>query len=326
MQHLLVNPIINSQASSRGSSVSLIGAVDGLDECEGDEAQSRVIRLLHALSKTPNTRVVIASRPEYPIQSVIKHGLPGVLHVDLNKDYDARNDIRQFTWVKLLDIRERLLPNIDHVSWPRKEDAEQITECASGQFILAEIAMRYVDDRRHDPRKRLQEVLVLCRGASTYSATRPVAAGRGSTRPLEPLDALFSGILERAAQNAYHDLEPKTSGTLELVSLVWTLIRLIPSSVACHSSKECIPLWIIEEALCRQSGDLVRMLSDLHSLLDMPEDMCGSNKISVHHKSFLDFLQDPGRSCHLGNIPQVAEEKFNQMIKAHLSSLTVDGE
>ncbi|TEB31214.1 hypothetical protein FA13DRAFT_1732664 [Coprinellus micaceus] len=50
--------------------------------------------------------------------------------------------------------------------------------------------------------------------------------------------------------------------------------------------------------------------------------MCGPTKISAHHKSFLDFLKDPRRSSHLGSIPQVAQEQFNQMI--HLSSLTVD--
>jgi hypothetical protein len=329
MEHLLVNPIVSSQANSSGSSVSLIGAVDGLDECKGEEAQSRVIRLLHTLSLNPNSRVVLASRPEFPIQSVMKSGMSGMLHIDLNKDYNARKDIRQFTWIKLLEIRERLLPGIDRASWPRKEDAEQIAECASGQFILAEIVMRYVDDRRHDPRKRLKEVLALCGRVSSLCGTRSAAATHGSTRPLGALDALFTGILERAASNAYPDLEPER-GALELASLVWTLISLVPSRIkaAAHSShlEEHIPLWVIEEALDRESGGLARELLDLHSLLEVPQDMCGRDRISAHHKSFLDFLGDPGRSDHLGNVPQVAEEQFDLRIKTHLSSLTAKGE
>ncbi|TEB24410.1 hypothetical protein FA13DRAFT_1797280 [Coprinellus micaceus] len=52
--------------------------------------------------------------------------------------------------------------------------------------------------------------------------------------------------------------------------------------------------------------------------------MYGGNKISAHHKSFLDFLGDPRRSGHLGNVTQVAEEWFDQAIKDHLSLLTVD--
>ncbi|TEB24389.1 hypothetical protein FA13DRAFT_1739237 [Coprinellus micaceus] len=326
---LLVDPISGSCDTSSSPSLNVAFAVDGLDECDGDEAQSRVICLLHTLSTIPNTRVVLASRPEFPIQSVIKSRMSGLLHIDLNKDYNAGEDIRQFTWVRLLDIRKRLLPTIDRVSWPREQDAEQIAECASGQFILAEIAMRYVDDRRYDPRKRLEEVLALCRGENSRFATRPVAASHGSTRPLGALDALFTGILERAARNAYPDLE-RQIGLLELTSLVWILVELIPSRIGASkqnffttTTREPIPLWVIEEALNRQSGGLARELSDLHSLLDVPQDMYGHKQISAHHKSLLDFLHDPRRSGHLGNVPQLAKERFDLMIQVHLSdSLT----
>ncbi|TEB24424.1 hypothetical protein FA13DRAFT_1739274, partial [Coprinellus micaceus] len=325
MDHLLTGPIVRSHASPPSPPFVVICAVDGLDECDGDDAQSRVICLLHTLSTIPNTRVVLASRPEFPIQSVLKSGMSGMLHIDLNKDYNAAGDICQFTWVRLLEIRDKLLPSIDRVSWPRERDAEQIADHSSGQFILAETAMKYVDDRRYDPRKRLEEVLDLCGGASNLRAARRGTASRGSTRPLDVLDALFTGILERATRNTYPDWEPKR-GVLELASLVWILIGLVPSRIEAASLPfpRYISLWVIEEALGRQSGDLARELSDLHSLLDVPQDIYGPNKISAHHKSFLDFLGDPGRSGHLGSIPQVAEERFNLMIKVHLSSLTVN--
>ncbi|TEB31211.1 hypothetical protein FA13DRAFT_1791503 [Coprinellus micaceus] len=323
MEHLLTSPIVRSQASPPSPFI-VICAVDGLDECAGVDAQSRVIRLLHILSKIPNTRVLLASRPEFPIQSALQGGLSETLHIDLNKVYDASKDIRQFTWIRLLEIRDRLLPKLDRVSWPREEDAEQIANYSSGQFILADTAMRYIDDQHYDPRERLKEVLALCGGANSSFAMRRVAVGRGPARPLGVLDALFTGILERAARNTYPDFETE-QGVLELASLVWILIRLVPSRVAASSDLgEAISLWVIEEALGRQSGDLARELSDLHSLLDVPQDIYGPNKISAHHKSFLDFLGDPGRSGHLGSIPQVAEEWFNLMIKVHLSSLTVN--
>ncbi|TEB19097.1 hypothetical protein FA13DRAFT_490799 [Coprinellus micaceus] len=325
MDHLLTGPIVRSHASPPSPPFVVICAVDGLDECDGDDAQSRVIRLLHTLSTIPNTRVVLASRPEFPIQSVLKSGMSGMLHIDLNKDYNAAGDIRQFTWVRLLEIRDKLLPSINRVSWPRERDAEQIADHSSGQFILAETAMKYVDDRRYDPRKRLEEVHDLCGGASNLRAARRGTASRGSTRPLDVLDALFTGILERAARNTYPDWEPKR-GVLELASLVWILIGLVPSRIEAASLPfpRYISLWVIEEALGRQSGDLRRELSDLHSLLHVPHDMYGGNKISAHHKSFLDFLGDPRRSGHLGNVTQVAEEWFDQAIKDHLSLLTVD--
>ncbi|TEB24377.1 hypothetical protein FA13DRAFT_1797263 [Coprinellus micaceus] len=186
--------------------------------------------------------------------------------------------------------------------------------------------MRYVDDRRYDPRERLKEVLALCGGvASNLCPTaRPVATGRGSARPLGVLDALFTGILERAARNAYPELEPE-GGVLELASLVWTVIGLVPSRIAASAHPgESISLWVIEEALNRQSGDLARELSDLHSLLNAPQDMYGSKEVSVHHKSFMDFLGNAGRSGHLGNVAQVAEDQFDQTINTHLASLTVN--
>jgi hypothetical protein len=190
--------------------------------------------------------------------------------------------------------------------------------------------MRYVDDRRYDPRKRLEEVLALCRGARNPYAMRPADAARGSTWPLGTLDALFTGILERAARNTYPNLEPER-GMLELMSLVWILLRVIPSMLLAATSeqkpfREYISLWVIEEALGRQCGDLACELSDLHSLLEVPQDMYGRNQISAHHKSFLDFLGDPKRSGHFGNVPQVAEERFDSMVTANLSLLRVDGE
>jgi hypothetical protein len=300
--------------------------VDGLDECDGvvngnmvgcsetrsvEDMQSRVIRLLHTLSRPPNVRVVIASRPEVPIKRAIEKGMADMLHIDLNEDYNAAEDIYRFTWPRLEEIQKGVLPNIDPNSWPRQADAKQIADHSSGQFILAQTAMRYVDDRRYDPRERLKEVLALC-GAIDPCARRLAA---GSARPLGPLDNLFTRILERAAQNAYPDLEPERR-VMELASLVWILVRVLPSGIS---------LWIMEEAFGLQDGGLARELSDLHSLLDVPQDMYGDNKISEHHQSFLDFLGDPRRSSRLGNIPQVAEERFDLMVKAHLSSLTVNG-
>ncbi|TEB24376.1 hypothetical protein FA13DRAFT_1797262 [Coprinellus micaceus] len=55
MEHILVDPITDSQIAPPCPPVTVICAVDGLDECNGDDAQSRVVRLLHTLSKAPNT-------------------------------------------------------------------------------------------------------------------------------------------------------------------------------------------------------------------------------------------------------------------------------
>jgi hypothetical protein len=309
MRRLLVDPFSDSWATSPSPSLNVACAVDGLDECDGDEAQSRVIRLLHSLTTIPNTRVVVASRPELAVMEAVSQGMPGMLHVDLNKG-DTQDDIHKFVWARLCKIRDMSRLKIDLLRWPSEEDAWRICDYSSGQFILAATAMKYVGERRHDPRERLKEVLALCRPGRD-DVTNPVVP---STQPLGPLDRLFAGILVNAGRNATPN-DPE-EGQLRLSSLVWTLMKIA----------EGLPLRVLEESQGLPAGSIVHALSDLNSLLEVPEDPYWCRDIRPHHKSFLDFLADPTRSGHLGNIPEVAKERFDLMIKAHLSLLTVNGE
>ena len=155
-----------------------------------------------------------------------------------------------------------------------------------------------------------------------------MVASAGSARPLGALDTLFTGILERAARNAYPDMEVK-GGILELGSLVWILIEIIPSKKSntrsFHPGSRRMPLWVIEEPLGLENGGLARELSDLHSLLDIPQEMYGCKDIGAHHKSFLDFLGDPQRSGHLGGIPLRAKGRFYAMVTTILHQMTQDG-
>ncbi|TEB24369.1 hypothetical protein FA13DRAFT_1797253 [Coprinellus micaceus] len=283
-----------------------VAPMDGLDECDGDKDQSRVIRLLYTLSTISNTRVVVASCPEFAVMAAVAQKMLGILHVDLNKG-DTGDDIYKFVWAELLDIRKKASRlKMDPLRWPSEEDALKISDYSSGQFILAAVAMRYVGERRHDPQEHLKEVLALCGpgGNDLMSVTVP------SKQPLEPLDKLFTGILVNAGRNANPD--DCREGQLKLSSLVWTLVKIVGD----------FWLWAHEESQGLPAGSIVHELSDLHSLLEVPEDPYQCREIRPHHKSFLDFLGDPRRSGHLGNIPQVAKERFDQTIKDHLSLLT----
>jgi hypothetical protein len=332
MERLLISPISDSHTNLSSPSLGVISAVDGLDECDGDDAQSRVIRLLHSLSKTQGSRVVLASRPEFPIMTAIERGMPGMLHIDLNKAYEVETgtDIYKFTWIRLQEIRDELLPRIDPLSWPHKTDAQTIADYSSGQFILADTAIRYVSDRRYDPRERLKEVLALCKprdSSDTYAM--PATTSPRPAQPLGALDSLFTGILEKAARNAYPE-EPEEEGKLKFGSLVWILIGIIPQKIdnsgGWDPEGDVVPLWVIEEFLELPSGGVARQLSDLHSLLDVPQEVYTCQDIQSHHKSFRDFLGDAGRSGQLGDILQMAENWVDQMIKTNLQRLTDNGE
>jgi hypothetical protein len=241
--------------------------------------------------------------------AAVAQSMEGVLHVDLNKG-DTRNDINNFVWAQLSKIRDESRLAIDPLRWPSREDVWKIVDYSSGQFILAATAMGYVGDRHQDPRERLREVLALC-GPEANDITNPAAP---LTQPLAPLDKLFTGILLNAGRNANPD-DPE-EGQRKLSSLVWMLTKIVTG----------LPLWAFEETQGLQAGSIVHELSDLHSLLNVPEDPYKCSQIQPHHKSFLDFLGDPRRSGHLGNIPEVAEEQVALKIKGHLSSLAVKGE
>ncbi|KAJ7436916.1 hypothetical protein FB451DRAFT_185994 [Mycena latifolia] len=246
-------------ALTNSPSITLL--IDGLDECNGNDVQQEVLRLLgSAVSKIPMLRILIAGRPEPQISQAFKEpGMNGLYHL---------LDIRP----SFMDIRSYLLSEFNRIHheheetmasvptpWPTRDIFEVLVDKSSGYFIYVATIIKFIDDRDFRPTERLAAVI----------ENLPTECGT----PFHALDELYSQILRDV---------PSQSRMLNILCVI------VHGSMLRRSTKN------IERLLGLNPGDVKLTLRRLQSLLLVPEDE--TDVISLHHKSFPDFLIDPNRS------------------------------
>ncbi|CAA7269440.1 unnamed protein product [Cyclocybe aegerita] len=234
--------------------------IDGLDECLDEGAQTALIRLVFSLMSRYQLplKFLIASRPEAHIKPVFAAISP-ISDLELNDDFHPDDDIRHFLEDRFREIRSShpfrsRIPS----SWPKKWELESLIQKASGQFIYASIAMRFVDSPRHLPTQRLEILLDL-----RLPTNRDL--------PFAELDNLYRLLLSRVEN-------PPLA-----LQILGVHIALQPRSGLYHVEA-------IEYMLGLEGGELNVALTDLGSILE-----CG-NWVKFHHRSFVDFLLSPQRS------------------------------
>ncbi|CAA7269454.1 unnamed protein product [Cyclocybe aegerita] len=231
--------------------------IDGLDE----GVQTTLVRVLFSLASRYQLplKFLIASRPEVHIKPAFEAISP-VSHLELNDDFSPDEDIQLFLRDKFQEIKT-CHPFRSHISsdWPNERTLYDLVYKASGQFIYASLAARFVDSPRHLPTQRLEILLDIC-----PSTNRDL--------PFAELDNLYTWLLSRVE-------DPPL--VLQILGVCITL-RERHSSAFIH---------IIEFIIGLEGGQLVFALADLGSILQ-----CDQNKIAFHHRSFEDFLLNPQRS------------------------------
>ncbi|KAJ7450402.1 hypothetical protein FB451DRAFT_1374745 [Mycena latifolia] len=249
------------------NSPTIILLIDGLDECKGHEVQQEVLRLLgSAVSKCPMLRILIASRPEPQISQVFKEpGMASLYHLlDIGPSF---MDVRNY----LLSEFNRIHHEHDETMaaiptpWPMHHIVEALVDKSSGYFIYAATIIKFIDDRDFRPTEHLAAVV----------KNLPTKCGT----PFHALDELYLQILRDS---------PFQSCLLDILCVI------VHGSMLQLSAEE------IEKLLDLDPGDVKLTLRRLQSLLLVPQDEI--EVISLHHKSFRDFLVDPNRSgkFHLG--------------------------
>ncbi|TFK18201.1 hypothetical protein FA15DRAFT_698143 [Coprinopsis marcescibilis] len=263
--------------------------IDGIDECRGEENQSRLLSMVKAITLAFNNtdfriKFLLASRPEYAMRTAISSkGIFGAtdnfLHcIDLSK-YDATADIRLYL--------KRHLRNIGNSSdyplpstgvWPSDEDIETLVANASGQFIYASTIVKYLSDRRRSPVKHLQ--LILSWRPGVLQKERPFAA----------LDTLYTNIFV-SAQETY-------SGSRDIDDplVIVRYIRML--QLVEEEAKISVRISSLEGIMSLDQGELDIVISDLHSIVKSLGDHYRdpSLQLRFHHKSVSDFLGDSSRS------------------------------
>ncbi|KAF8898039.1 hypothetical protein CPB84DRAFT_1847946 [Gymnopilus junonius] len=149
--------------------------IDGLDECNDEEAQAYIIEsLLYAVQQL--------SVPLFFLTTTLV----------LDDTYHPLDDIKvllvsKFDNIKRKHPARRRFPN----PWPTEEAILELVNKSSGQFIYATTVIKYIESRRHLPPDRLHIILGL--------------SDPGNDTPFAELDVLYNHIL-----SSVYDIEEVT--------------------------------------------------------------------------------------------------------------------
>jgi hypothetical protein len=270
-RQLIVGPLSKLHGSSYPSSYILV--IDALDECD-DENNIRIILSLLSEARSLETvrlRTFTTSRPDTSIRHSF-HNIPEaehkefVLHnispsiIDHDISIFLENDMRLIRQERALDA-----------NWPGEHVIKRLVESASGLFIWAATACRFVREGKRFATKRLAMIL---EGSST-----------AITAPEQHLNEIYITVLEHSISPNYMD-EEKADLYAMLRHMLGSIVALL-SPLSAHS---------LSRLLCTPKKDVDQTLEDLHAILDIPEDQ--TRPLRLHHPSFRDFLLNKDR-CDL---------------------------
>ncbi|RYP57870.1 hypothetical protein DL770_010563 [Monosporascus sp. CRB-9-2] len=283
--HLVLRPLSKQDGNGCHSSYVLI--VDALDECDDDNNIRIILQLLAEARtlKTVRLRVFLTSRPEISIRSGFCQ-IPDGEHQDFVLHHISPpivdHDIYTFLEYNLRLIRqERRLG----AGWPGKEVVTRLVQNASGLFIWAATACRFIREGKRFAVKRLD--IILC-GSSN--------AARG---PEKRLDEIYITVLQNSIPSDCTDEEIEEQCRTLRHTLGSVVVLFSPLSARSLSTLLHVP-----------KQDVDQTLEDLHAILDIPEDQ--TRPLRLHHPSFRDFLLNRER-CRDLNF-WVDEKQAHQML------------
>ncbi|KAF2403396.1 hypothetical protein EJ06DRAFT_571604, partial [Trichodelitschia bisporula] len=264
--HLVLGPM--SKLEGDTSSAPYILVVDALDECEGEDGIGKILNLFQLLKKT-RLRLFLTSRPEVPIRFSLSE-MPTSEHLDFVlhdiKKSTVDNDIRFFLRHELERLARKHSFDKD---WPGEQAIDSLVRNASGLFIWAETACRFVEQGRILAPKKLG--LILDQSHSTVKG------------PQQHLDEIYATVLRQSLTNYEGDDAEEVQSTLK--ELLGGIVILFNS----------LSIPSLSRLLDQNAG---QALGDLHAILDIPKEP--DDALRLHHPSFRDFLLDSKRSGDTG--------------------------
>jgi hypothetical protein len=293
--HLVLSPLLN--VGDSGCPASLVLVVDALDECDSDNNIHIIVQLLaEARSLTRvRLRVLLTSRPKVPIRYGFYH-VPEAGH----QDVVLHNISRSIVDHDITLFLEHNLQLIGHerglcADWPGAEIVVQLVQSASGLFIWAATACRFVHDGKRFAAQRLETILR--------------NDGKATAAPEKHLNEIYTTVLEDSIQD-YTDEEKEEQ--CRAIRYILGSIVVLFSPLSAKS---------LDQLLDNTEG--VRpTLEDLRAILDIPDDQ--SRPLRLHHPSFRDFLLDRKR-C--GDDRFYADEKstHKELARCCLELMTAPG-
>ncbi|KAJ7120077.1 hypothetical protein C8R44DRAFT_671954 [Mycena epipterygia] len=244
--------------------------IDGLDECDNKQTQSRIIKIIFQMLAEHGLPIkfLICSRPEPHIRETFD-SLPPYARfrrLILDETFNPGRDIMLYLRDRFSEIWCRCFPNQVgmYPPWPSERELDILVHKASGQFIYAATVIKFVDDEYCHPMEQLRLVLSL-------------SAIETDTSPFADLDALYTFILWA---------NPNTS---LLVRILGTYFAIPDPD---DNRRHCVSF--LDDILGLARGTVRFSLRGLHSVLFIPDS--DEHRIRVHHASLHDFLTNPQRA------------------------------
>jgi len=271
LSKLIIEPLEHLFSSGIIFDVSpLVIIIDGLDECQGGDVQSGIVKSLVAAFRHPSLRIriLIASRPEVHLQSTFNPTSmqPHLSRLALSDEYSPDEDIYRFLEDSFDKIRrEHPLASYIPASWPSTDVLRELTQKSSGQFIFASTTIKYIGGDPHQlPHRRLDVI-------------RRLQPPKGEKdMPYAELNSLYHHVLSNV-------------DNIEALKLVLGILIIVNQEA--DGVGMCTPE-DVDKFLFWERGETKACLSQLASVIEC--DAGGT--ISILHASLSDFLLDPSRS------------------------------
>ena len=248
--------------------------IDGLDECQGTDIQSGLVKSLAAAFRDSplRIRILIASRPEVCLQSTFNSSSlkPHLSHLALSDEYSPEEDIYRFLEDSFDKIRrEHPLASDIPSPWPSADVLWELTWKSSGQFIFASTTVKYVGGDPHQlPHRRLDVI-------------RRLQSPRGEEDlPYAELNSLYNHVLSNVT-----DIE-------RVKQILGVLIIVNQEGYRTCEYDDICSTYKMDHLFSWLSGETKACLSKLASIIECDT----SGDISILHKSLSDFLLDRSRS------------------------------
>ncbi|MCJ1313571.1 hypothetical protein MMC25_007250 [Agyrium rufum] len=285
-RQLILRPLSKLSACSGQRSYILV--IDALDECETSEDIGTIVHLLSEAQslKAARLRVFLTSRPEIPI----RHGFQKLSDTK-HQNFILHNvspsivdeDIRTFLnhGFKLI-AQERSLVT----GWPGQEIIKHLVYSASGLFIWAATAYRFIREGKRFVKKRLSIIL--------ENSSVSVNAAENH------LDEIYITVLRNciSPEYSYEEVE-------ELLLILKNLLGSIVTLVSPLSTQS------LSKLLNTAQDEVNQTMDDLHSILSIPKDP--TLPLRLHHPSFRDFLFEKTRCDEFW----VDEKQAHQILADH---------
>ncbi|KAJ3522897.1 hypothetical protein NMY22_g11686 [Coprinellus aureogranulatus] len=282
--------------------------IDGIDEVESQDSHPRqlylapksnaghqfeVLAMLLQLARDPTFpfRILVVSRRERVIEEFFSRYANGVTReLRLDEKGNPDSDIALFLRAQLSDIRRRhQLPS----SWADDEAVDKLVANASGNFVYAATAIRFLGSANASPEVRLDHILGL-------------KGGHEASNPFARLDALYTHIIGQSSD--------------PIVTVKWI-------SAICYGYDNGVSAFCLQHILEEEVGQAEVILGEISSLLRIPPSRDLKASYRLHDRFLVEFLRDSSRSgsdwhtAFAGNFFQIRFARF--LLVAPLSDFYV---